>query len=157
MEVNYKMKIIIEGPDGSGKSTLAKDLSLKEKIPIIHMSYPKTIEELETMKTMYIELINRKDSFILDRAWFSEIIYGPLLREYSALTIKDIDDLTALFLQDPTNKIIYCTGNVETLWTDCSLRGEYYIKDFSVYEQIFNRYVDVFRDLQDQVEKVVRV
>lgn len=151
------MKIIIEGPDGSGKTTYAQLLSKVTGLPIRHMSYPKTINDLETMKSLYLDMIASPESFILDRAWFSEIIYGPLMRDYSALTEEEIDELTALFLESKENSIVYCTGDLTTLWNNCMARGELYVIGFDLYSHIFLRYNQVFDNLKLHPQVTVKV
>jgi predicted ATPase len=77
------MIIILEGPDGSGKTTLAKKLVSQTGFKYIHKSYPKTQEEMDNMTQDYLDLINTGDNMIIDRSWYSEIVYGPILRSRS--------------------------------------------------------------------------
>lgn len=137
------LKLIIEGPDGAGKSTIAKQLQTQFGGKIVHLSYPKSKDEEENMKQMYIELLTNNENLIIDRAWYSEQVYGPLLRGKSVLTESDVVILEAL-LNDVGGGIIYCDIDVETGWNRCQARGEHYIKSKEDYEKIHVAYQELF-------------
>lgn len=149
------MNFLIEGPDGSGKTTLAKNISQLYGHEIIHNSYPKTIDEGKNMKQYYIDLMKR-DNIVIDRGWWSEFVYGTVVRNNTWLSTIDVNELTEIFLNNG-HMVIYCTGNVDELWDRCILRGEKYVKNFKTYQQIHTLYdsmYDYFNKHYD-IERVV--
>ncbi|MNU34852.1 SPBc2 prophage-derived uncharacterized protein YorR [compost metagenome] len=124
------MKIILEGPDGAGKTTLALQLSLMTGYPIQHRSKPETEEEKQLMYFEYEEMCHSYTDLIVDRCWYSEMVYGKVMRDQSY-----IDSNQMLYFEDGIKSfgggmIIHCTDKIETLWERLQSRGEDYITDF---------------------------
>lgn len=149
------MNFLIEGPDGSGKSTIARTISQLYGHNIIHNSYPKTIEEGQNMKQYYIDLMKSKN-IVIDRGWWSEQVYGNIIRDKSWLSVSETNELTDMFLAGD-NMIIYCTGDVKVLWDRCIQRGETYVKDFVIYQQIHTMYDSMYQYFSKyhDIERVV--
>lgn len=86
------MLIVLEGPDGAGKSTIAKHL-LHMLNPSILLSSgppgqdPKS-EYLGKLETASRSMVNGV-SVVIDRLHIGELIYGPLLRGGSRLTVHE--------------------------------------------------------------------
>lgn len=129
------MIIIIEGPDGSGKTTLAEKLSRQTGYPVVHRSQPKTEEEKKQMLASYLGAIETGKNIIFDRCWYSEMVYGPVMRDESVISYPEM-----YFIEEKLTKhgalIIYCTDKPKTLWRRATKRGEDYITDFDTFEQI---------------------
>lgn len=129
------MIIIIEGADGSGKTTLANLLSKQTGYPVVHRSQPKTEEEKKQMRQMYIDIIDTGKNMIFDRCWYSEMAYGPVMRDASVISYPEM-----YLLEEKLAKhgamIIYCTDKPKTLWRRATKRGEDYITDFDTFECI---------------------
>ena len=129
------MIIIIEGADGSGKTTLANLLSKQTGYPVVHRSQPKTEEEKQQMRQMYVDTINTGRNMIFDRCWYSEMAYGPVMRDTSVISYPEM-----YLLEEKLAKhgaiIIYCTDDPKTLWRRATKRGEDYITDFDTFESI---------------------
>ena len=119
------MIIIIEGPDGSGKTTLAKKIAEQAGYEYIHNVQPE--HEGQDMAQMYDDLIKGHTNLVLDRAWYSEMAYGPTMRDHSCISYPDMYWLEKLVAKKG-GMIIYCTDSVNTLWKRCQKRGEDYIK-----------------------------
>ena len=130
------MIYIVEGPDGGGKTTLCQDLSKMTGFPIIHRSNPKTEEEKKEMMGMYVDCIRQEKNAIFDRAWYSEMVYGPVMRDKSYVTKEQMLGLERMALNNGGAMIIHCTDNVEMLWARCQKRGETYIKGVEVLDII---------------------
>lgn len=129
------MIIIIEGPDGSGKTTLAELLSKQTGYPVVHRTQPKTEEEKAKMMDSYIELIKSGKNAILDRAWYSEMVYGPVMRDTSVIGYPAMYDLEKMLAKRGCI-IIYCTDKPETLWRRATRRGEDYITSYETFIKI---------------------
>lgn len=129
------MIIIIEGPDGSGKTTLAKKLSKQTGYPLVHRSAPKSDDEKTAMKEMYLRCIREGADAIFDRCWYSEMVYGPIMRDASVISYPNMYALEKR-LTDHGALIIYCTGDPDVLWERCTERGEDYITDRETHLKI---------------------
>lgn len=126
------MIIIIEGPDGSGKTTLAEKLSRQTGFPVIHRTQPKSDEEKAKMMDSYLEVIKNGKNAIFDRCWYSEMAYGPIMRDASVISYPDMYRLEEQLAKRGA-LIIYCTDNPFVLWRRCTKRGEDYITDYDTF------------------------
>ena len=136
------MIIIIEGPDGSGKTTLAEKLSKQTKWPIVHRSQPKTEEEKACMMQSYLEVIKQGKNCIFDRCWYSEMAYGPTMRDESVISYPEMYHLEKALAKHGAI-IIYCTDKPDILWKRCQRRGEDYIKFKADFVDICEAYDDI--------------
>lgn len=136
------MILIIEGPDGSGKTTLAEQLSKQTGYPIVHRSQPKTDEEKKRMMGQYIQDIKAGKNVIWDRCWYSEMCYGPVMRDASVITYPQMYELEAMLAKTGA-MIIYCTGPKAALWTRCQKRGEDYITSRDDFNAICDKFDEV--------------
>jgi thymidylate kinase len=136
------MIIIIEGPDGSGKTTLAEQLSRQTGYPILHRSHPKTEEEKKLMMGEYLQAIKGNKNFIFDRCWYSEMAYGPVMRDDSVISYPQMYELERQLAKSGA-VVIYCTGPEAALWMRCQRRGEEYIICRDNFKAIYNNYEDI--------------
>ena len=120
------MIIILEGPDGSGKTTLAEQLAKQTKYLILHRTQPKTDEEKARMMSEYLQVIRTGKNMIFDRCWYSEMVYGPIMRDASVISYPEMYELERQ-LSKTGALLIYCTGKPEVLWKRSHTRGEDYI------------------------------
>ena len=144
------MILILEGPDGSGKSTLAKQLAASTGYKIIHFSKPETEEEKENMFSMYEDVLIWNRHAILDRCWYSEMVYGEVMRGGSCISthqMYELEDMMAGAL------LIYCTGPRNTLWDRCKKRGEEYITSWRTFNEICDGY-DMFMRMPHKIPVV---
>ena len=140
------MIIIMEGPDGAGKTTACKRLSNLLSCHVRHFSYPRDEREGQNMYTMYRDLIREHllgKIEIWDRAWYSDICYGPIMRNKRYISINDSLRLERL-LQGVGAMVIYCTGNKYDMYKKAKERGEDYVTNFETYELIYNEYRNLF-------------
>lgn len=150
------MIIIVEGPDGSGKSTLAEKLSKQTGYFIVHRSAPKSDEEKAMMMQMYKQAILDATDIILDRCWYSEMVYGPVMRDASVISLEEMYKLE-LDLCSVGAMIIYCTGSKRTLWERCKKRGEDYVTSYEQFEALYDRYERLMLNTQHLVPVVTYV
>jgi thymidylate kinase len=137
------MIIIIEGPDGSGKTTLANQLSKQTGYKIIHRVQPKTEEEKAIMMGEYLQTIRSGKNMIFDRCWYSEMVYGPVMRDASVIGYPQMYDLERQ-LSKAGAMIIYCTDSKAALWSRCQDRGEDYIVDRTTFDKICDGFDQLF-------------
>lgn len=136
------MIIILEGPDGSGKTTLAQQLSRQTGYPIIHRSQPKTEEEKKNMMGEYLQTIRSNKNAIFDRCWYSEMAYGPVMRDKTVITYPEMYSLERMLAKSGA-LIVYCTGSEPTLWMRCTKRGEDYITSRDKFKAIYSNYEEI--------------
>jgi thymidylate kinase len=129
------MIIIIEGPDGSGKTRLAEQLSKQTGYKIRHRSKPETEEERTKMMDDYLVDIRSNKNIIWDRSFYSEMVYGNVMRDKSYINWTQMLQLETE-LANVGAIIIHCTADILKLWDRCKSRGEDYIKDIDKLEAI---------------------
>lgn len=140
------MIIILEGPDGSGKTTLANTLSKQTGYFVLHRSQPKTEEDKARMMDEYMQVIKAGKNCIMDRSWYSEMVYGPVMRDASVINYPQMYALEKQ-LARVGGLVIYCTGSLQTLWKRCLARGEDYIVDKDTYTKIYLGYQTLMEDV----------
>lgn len=137
------MIIIIEGPDGAGKTTLANKLSEQTGYPILHRTKPKSEEEKQVMMGEYLQIVKTGRNVIFDRCWYSEMVYGPVMRDRSVIDYPQMYALEKRLAKQGA-LIIYCTDSVAALWMRSQKRGESYVKDKETFNEICKRYDELF-------------
>lgn len=120
------MIIILEACDGQGKTTLAKQLCIDFKAKFIHTSAPKT----KNAYSEYIEMLKNIDiskNYVFDRAFHGELVYGPVFRNKSTVSLKQLK-----FLENIVKKhgvfCIYCWTDIENTRSVFANRGELFTK-----------------------------
>ena len=129
------MIFIIEGPDGAGKTTLANKFT---GYPIKHFKAPEDPIEEAKMFSVYWELLRTHNNIVIDRAWPSEKVYGPIFREHTFIT--DEMQLKLEYAFKEKIMYIYCTGDPAVMWNRAKERGETFVPDFETYERICKAY-----------------
>lgn len=138
------MVIIIEGADGSGKSSLARTLHRQTNWLLIHRSQPKDKQDKQRMMDEYLDLIWKGEDVIFDRSWYSEMVYGPIMRDESVISYEQMHTLEiALTLHGAL--IIYCEDDLDILWERCQERGEDYVTSKETLKQVCDGYERLFK------------
>ena len=108
--------IILEGPDGSGKSTLGNMLLEDGIITKLILSPGRTRKNVPLLdQTMrYMKLYSRDPRTAIDRYLFSEMVYGPILREKSKFSKTQYMTLFQELMLKKTT-IIFCLPGVDNL------------------------------------------
>lgn len=146
------MIFILEGPDGSGKSTLADKIAKQSGYTLLHRTQPKSDEDKKHMMDEYLDVINSGKNCIFDRSWYSEMVYGPVMRDASVITYPQMYELERKLAKRGA-VIIYCTAPEQVLWKRCTSRGEDYITKYEAFQQI----CDGFAQLMLQVPHLIPV
>lgn len=90
--------IIVEGPDGAGKSTVIERLGLTRVHTLAYTPDGTTASPPRYYRERVLDHHGRPlYNTGFDRLHLSEFVYGPLLREGSAVNSYDIDRLTQVF------------------------------------------------------------
>lgn len=137
------MIYIIEGGEGTGKTTLANFISKHTGYPIKHRSNPKTEEERKNMYASYIEGIRSGENMIWDRSFYSEMVYGPIMRDQSYITYAQMLEFE-VELSKVGAIVIYCYDDPRAAWKRAQNRGEEYIKEYDKHLLIMGKYDDLF-------------
>lgn len=133
------MIIILEGPDGSGKTTLANKLHQQTGYQLLHRTQPKNEEDKKRMMDEYIQVLKAGKNVIMDRSWYSEMVYGPVMRDASVITYPQMYELEKLATKYGAI-VIHCTAPEATLWKRCLRRGEDYITKRETFHELFVGY-----------------
>lgn len=140
------MIIIIEGPDGAGKTTLANKIHQQTGYMLLHRSQPKSEEEKAKMMDEYLDVIKSGKNCIMDRCWYSEMVYGPVMRDAAVISYPQMYTLERQVARTG-GMIIHCTGSLQTLWKRCLSRGEDYIVDKATFTRIYNGYETIMNEV----------
>lgn len=139
------MIIFLEGPDGGGKSNLAKRLAKQYMFKQASFSYPRNEHEKKAMVQMYKEFIYNNHNVIVDRCWYSEMVYGPIIRKEHNVSKKHMYELEQFVLDNGGGMVIHCTDKLPRLWKRFSERGDDYIaQDFNLISRIKREYEHLF-------------
>lgn len=144
------MNIIIEGPDGAGKSYLAKQLAEALNLQIVHFVAPT---DNSSQFDMYRDFLIDARNTILDRAWYSDMVYGPIFRGKAEIRSNAMRELER-GAEDTI--IIYCTGPKHAMWLAAQERGETFVKNYAQYKEICRRYDEVMLQLYHEIPVHVR-
>lgn len=143
------MIIILEGPDGSGKTTLANKIKDQTGFMLLHRSH-QTDSNADSLFDEYVQVIKAGKNCIMDRGWYSEMVYGPVMRGASAITYPQMYELERLLARNGA-LIIHCTAPEATLWKRCLKRGEDYVTKKDAFHEICNGFDVLMNDVPHYV------
>lgn len=146
------MIYIIDGPDGAGKSTLAQQIKAASPgATIEHFGAPATPEQADNYWLVYLEAINKAAdgrTIIFDRSWYSDLVYGPVMRGKIEMSSSHKECLEHAVRSCGGGLVIYCTGVQRKLWSRCLQRGETYIKNADQHKAICQKYDEVMHQIK---------
>lgn len=143
------MIIILEGPDGSGKTTLANKIKDQTGYTLLHRSH-KTDTEATCLFDEYAQVIKSGKNCIMDRGWYSEMVYGPVMRGNSIITYPQMYELERMLAKNGA-LIIHCTAPEMTLWKRCLRRGEDYVTSRDKFHEICRGFYALMHDVPHHV------
>lgn len=124
---------VLEGPDLAGKSTLARQLASESpNTEILRQGPPRDGDILEQylrpiQRWCYDPMINRPNLLVMDRWHVGELIYGPILRGESLLSLRQ-GDYIDMVLQTFGARFLYVTAPLRVLEDRYDIRGDGLIK-----------------------------
>lgn len=142
--------IIIEGPDGTGKTTLANSLlkSLEgHDFELMHRTHITDMPKSDLFE-IYRGILTSGKNLILDRAWYSEMCYGPVFRGESHISKSGMHILEEL-LNMVGGFVIYC--HTDRSYELSHERGEDYVDTREQHEQVCANYEQLFKGLKHKV------
>lgn len=128
------MIIILEGPDGSGKTTLANKIKDQTGYTLLHRSH-STDANAKSLFDEYAQVLKSGKNCIMDRSWYSEMVYGPVMRKVSAISYPQMYELEKLAAKYGAI-VIHCTAPESVLWKRCLRRGEDYVTKRETFHDI---------------------
>jgi thymidylate kinase len=137
--------LIVEGIDGVGKTTI---VSLLKEFGMNSMYYdydPLTQDLIAKYKNINIEIAQNGVS---DRSFISELVYGPVIRGQSRLSLDDYNDLLIFYASLGTN-IVYLKADLLTLIN----RKNEDPKD----HELLNRYFISLNEAYDKAMRIARI
>lgn len=112
--------IVIEGCDGVGKTSMARKLAAEHGFTVIHS--PRTPDHVD-LAARYRRILAEPGHLALDRAFVSELVYGPLYRGRTRLSWEDAFDLA----EDVNNRdgvFLHLTGSAASIAARLTARDQ---------------------------------
>lgn len=138
---------LVEGPDGVGKTTFINMLlQLNPGAIVKHFTYEdvKQTPDPVLRYSNYLRNVNLEEGdnavVIFDRGWYSDAIYGSILRGKSDASPEEVDAIERICKGYGELVIFMITAPVETAWKRCKARGEELITDKDVFKKICAAY-----------------
>lgn len=144
------MIILVEGPDGAGKSTLVDKIAAASRnARKWHFGAPINDQAAFDYYKCYAVAIKEctPDTVnIFDRSWYSDMVYGPIMRQRIEMTQEHADMLSAMCVASGGGLVVYCTAPIKTLWSRCRQRGETYVNSYETLSKLANEYTNVMKN-----------
>ncbi len=141
--------IIVEGIDGAGKTTLVNTL-VQKGFSKHHFDYD--VKNMDLVSKYLKVLKNNHQNLVIDRSFISEMVYGPVLRGKSKLTLEDYKKL--LFAYKKVNtKIIYLKASKEVLL----LRKGNEIDDYNMIKQYYKALNTQYNNIMNYSKDIIKV
>lgn len=141
------MIIVVIGCDATGKSTRCEELSKETGYPVIHMDKPEPGYDRRKMFSDYKKLIEMSDNVIFDRFFYCEEVYGPIMRDKSAISLQHHVALEQL-LRDKGVRLIYCWDYAEAIYKRFQKTGEDHVTTLSQVLCILQGYHEVLSNVR---------
>lgn len=136
--------IILEGVDCAGKTTLAKELE-KCGYRIIHNGPPPASEDLFKYYSDQIKTAAQAPT-VFDRLHIGEMVYGPILRGKSRITMDQFEELNNT-IKGMGGIIVICLPtwrNVIDCWS--GRMGQEHIKDYGQLRESYRAFCNILED-----------
>lgn len=135
--------IVLEGCDGAGKTTLSTRLAATHGFVVVHSTV--TPDDVEIMQR-YLAILADPGRLVLDRSFVSELVYGPLFRGRSRLTLGQVIEL-AQVVHDRAGAFIYLTASTAVIQARLRDRADGAVPTSATIEHIQRAYTRVFAEI----------
>lgn len=169
------MLIHLEWVDLCWKTTLIDKMSKLFKNVLI-LSTPKWYlprkdkkEEREKIREFYVQRLNEvekmleehpDENIILDRFFFSELVYGKVIRNYDSEDMREYQEQVFNRIQEIEDKfwyaLIYLSDKTESIWNRYLEKGDDYIKDKKHYHNLKVEYGKKI-NAWEKIHKVLKI
>ena len=141
--------ILVEGIDGAGKTTFIKNLTnIAHRVKIAHFTADDVKKFPDPVQRYYDLLatcsVAGYDTVILDRGWYSDLVYGRVLRNAEEITWDQIRIIERMCSGYGNLTIFKVTTQVATAWKRCKERGENLIENAKQLKDLAAEYAAVF-------------
>lgn len=144
--------VVLEGPDGCGKTTLGQMLKrdgiVSVVLPSPRLAAQGNVERMKYETRRYLQLHGGNNKVAVDRLLFSEMAYGPVIRDGSKFTFPEYLDIVARLMQS-YDIIVFCLPTTHTFKAE---ESQYLIDNMP---KIRKRYEDMYSDLKDMYTGIV--
>ena len=103
--------VVIDGCDGTGKTTLARQISVRYGHLLTHASLSPAGTDLFAK---YEAMVASSEPLVMDRSFVSELVYGPLERGVSRLSLLQARQLAAT-VAERQGVLVHLTGNPDRI------------------------------------------
>lgn len=132
--------IVLEGCDGAGKTTLSARFAAAHGFIVFHSTVtPDDVDITER----YLAILADPRRLVLDRSFVSELVYGPLFRGRSRLTLRQVIDL-ARVVRDREGTFVHITASTAVIQARLSNRANGAVLTSATIERIQRAYTCVF-------------
>jgi thymidylate kinase len=124
------MLIILEGSDGTFKTSIGNHLSSELSIPVFKgSSFESALMPNDRLFEWYLSMLNNlPEHAIMDRFFYSNLVYAPLFKDYSVLTDRQVVYLENI-IDSKFRKalVVHLTGDPLIISERVNTRGDKYV------------------------------
>lgn len=111
------MKILVDGVDGVGKTTLINVLADEFHCDVLHMTKNGSKRYMDYWDKSFL------NNVVLDRSFFSEVVYSKVFNRQTELSAKRVNTLVNRYKHDKW-RMIFLTAETSELLKRLNLRGD---------------------------------
>jgi thymidylate kinase len=138
--------VVLEGCNGAGKTTFAAHLARQGFVVIHSSSTPEGVDLVER----YHGILARPDPIVLDRSFISELVYGPMYRGHSRLSIEQCLCLAGA-VAARSGVVVHLRVPAAHAHSRLQARGAEPVPSITELEEIIRRYNEVLATLTGRI------
>lgn len=142
--------VVLEGCDGAGKTTIAQHLEHHFGYTIVHS--PPTPADVDLV-TRYTSLVTAPGRIVLDRSFVSELVYGPILRGRSRISLEQAQHL-ARRVRERNGTLVHLTAPPTVLHNRLLERGGETVPTLQELQHIIDAYTELLAQLSGHVQVI---